>query len=248
MNILLTNDDGIDSPGLQALEDALSKDHDVYVVAPDGERSGMSHYITMKLPVRAQQRGRNRMAVSGSPADCVILALHGAIEVRPDVVISGPNLGANLGTDVVYSGTVAAARQASFGGVPGIALSVDSYRPPWYFSPVIGFLSRHIDELVALGAPDHFLNINAANRTDERMPIALTGLGRRTYDDKLFEYEAPSGDRYFFLDGMPDDSQVHPESDVAFVKSGGIALTPVSIYPNEQCDFSRYEGASFLQR
>lgn len=248
MNILLTNDDGIDSPGLQALEQAFSVRHSVWVVAPDGERSGMSHYITMKLPVRAQHRGENRLAISGSPADCVILALHGAIGVRPDVVISGPNLGANLGTDVVYSGTVAAARQASFAGVPGIALSVDSYSPPWHFSPLVDFVTEHIDELVSLWTPDHFLNINAANLDNGALPVALTALGRRTYSDRLYEYEAPSGDRYFFLDGAPDDSAVHPESDVSFVKSGGIAVTPVSIFPNEQCDFSQYEGASFLRR
>ncbi len=248
MNILLTNDDGIESPGLRALEESLSREHTVYVVAPDGERSGMSHYITMKLPVRAQKKGERRLAVSGSPADCVILALHGAIGVRPDVVISGPNLGANLGTDVVYSGTVAAARQAAFAGVPGIALSVDSYRPPWHFSPIVEFIRDHVDEIIGLWTPDHFLNINAANDSEGRMPVRLTTLGRRTYRDQLFEYEAPSGDKYFFLDGEPDDSAVHADSDVSFVKAGGIAMTPVAIYPNEQSDFSRYEGASFLQR
>ena len=136
MTVLLTNDDGIDSAGLEALRSHLSVHHDVWTVAPDGERSAMSHYITVRDPIRCREIGKQIYKSSGSPADCVIVGMVGGFATKPDIVVSGINIGPNLGTDIVLSGTVAAARQAAFMGVPGIAVSINTYSPPFHLEPL----------------------------------------------------------------------------------------------------------------
>ena len=113
MRVLIANDDGVFSPGLEAVRAALAPDHEVWVVAPDGERSAMSHYITIKGPVAVREISERVYSCSGSPADCVIVGLLEVLPELPDVVVSGINIGPNLGTDVIYSGTAAAARQAA---------------------------------------------------------------------------------------------------------------------------------------
>jgi 5'-nucleotidase len=127
MNILLTNDDGISSPGLLLLAEALRKNspHRIFVLAPDTDRSGYSHSIRFLWdPIKIASRGPDTWACSGSPADCVIMAMMGALPFKPDLVLSGINRGANLGTDLIDSGTAAAARQAGLGNIPGIAFSL----------------------------------------------------------------------------------------------------------------------------
>jgi len=118
MRILLTNDDGYASDGIKALAVALGGEHEVWTLAPDSERSGMSHSMSLRQPLKIRKLAEREYCCSGTPADCVILASHGVLPFSPDVVVSGINRGPNLGTDLVYSGTAAAARQASMNGVP----------------------------------------------------------------------------------------------------------------------------------
>ncbi len=246
MNILITNDDGIESPGLQALVEALSSDHHVDVIAPDGERSGMSHYLTMKGAIRCRRIDGRGYVISGSPADCVILGVLGVLDSKPDVVLSGINLGANLGTDVVYSGTAAAARQAAFMGIPGIAVSLTDAEPPCNFSPLVRFVSQRLHELVRLWDREHFININAPNREGEELPVVLTRLCRRHYGNRLRNHAGRNGEMYYYLDGAPTNNGVVPGTDWAAVEAGYISLSPVSIHPVEYTDVGDYREAEFL--
>ncbi|MFP4644219.1 MAG: 5'/3'-nucleotidase SurE [Spirochaetales bacterium] len=247
MNILITNDDGIDSPGLQALVDALSPDHAVEIIAPDGQRSGTSHYLTMHEAIRCRRVGDRARVISGSPADCVILGVLGALDTKPDVVLSGINLGANLGTDVVYSGTAAAARQAAFMGVPGIALSLTETNGTLNFRPLTNLVTHHLPELMDLWDADHFVNVNAPNTMASTLPIDIGRLCQRIYDDNLHAYTAPGGDVYYFLDGSLDDSAIVEGTDWGVVQSGAIAVSPVSIHPCEYPGAEKYRQARFLE-
>ena len=246
MNILVTNDDGIASPGLQALVEAVSADHHVDIIAPDGERSGMSHYLTMKDEIRCRRIDGRGYVISGSPADCVILGVLGVLDYKPDVVLSGINLGANLGTDVVYSGTAAAARQAAFMGIPGIAVSLTNADPPCNFSPLVRFISQYLGELIRLWDREHFININAPNSEFEELPVVLTRLSRRHYEDRLRNRVGRDGETYYYVEGAPSNNGVVPGTDWAAVEAGYISLSPVTIHPVEHSDVADYREAGFL--
>ena len=175
MTILLTNDDGIHAPGLWALYRALKSDHNLVVVAPERERSAVGHGITLHKPLRAYKvtvnGGDEGWAVTGTPADCVKLSMVELLGRRPDLVISGINPGANVGVNLNYSGTVAAAKEAALYGVPALAVSVQSPENPFY-DDAARFVAQLVPTLRAKGLPAGvFLNINLPN-----MP---TGCGRR---------------------------------------------------------------------
>jgi len=129
MKILLSNDDGYRAPGLRVLAEALARLGDLTVVAPDRDRSGASNSLTLDVPIRAEQLSNGFIRVTGTPTDCVHLAITGLLDAEPDLVVAGINHGANLGDDVIYSGTVAAATEGRFLGLPAIALSIDSHQP-----------------------------------------------------------------------------------------------------------------------
>ncbi|TVQ98947.1 MAG: 5'/3'-nucleotidase SurE [Spirochaetaceae bacterium] len=245
MRILLTNDDGVFSPGLEALRVALEPDHEVWVLAPDGERSAMSHYITLKGPVSVKELSHRVYCTSGSPADSVIIGL---LEVCPqpaDLVISGINIGPNLGTDIIYSGTVAAARQAAIMNVPGIAVSLDSYVEPFHFTPVAQFIAKHAEQLRGLWNHHHFINVNAPNTPNPISRVAITHPCRRLYKDHLVRFEGPRGDTYYFLSGSPVETELPPESDWHAVSNGIVAVSPISIDPINHHDDEAYRSAVF---
>jgi 5'/3'-nucleotidase len=248
VTVLLTNDDGIDSAGLEALRTALSQEHDVWIVAPDGERSAMSHYITVRDPIRCRKIGDQVFSSSGSPADCTILGLLGGLlPVAPDVVISGINIGANLGTDIIYSGTVAAARQAAFMGIPGIAVSVDTYSPPFHLDPIANFVVDHLDDFRELWNPRHFININAPNQDVADAPVRLTFPGWTMYDDHLERFDSPRGDSYYFLNGRPQEGTVEEGSDWHAVSQGAVSVSPVYLNPVDHHEGEAYRDALFLK-
>lgn len=242
MIILATNDDGIESPGLAAISDALAAaGHEVWRVAPDGERSGTSHSLTLHDPIRCRQVSERSFTISGSPADCVIVGLLGAIPVRPDVVVSGINIGPNLGTDIVYSGTAAAARQGAIMGVPSIAVSIYSYRPPLHFGPLSAFITENLADFTALLDGDHFLNVNGPNSADANLEARVTFPARRFYDDKLEAVQAPSGDYWYFLAGTVAKSKLEEGSDWFAVDRGYISVSPVEITPTGTPHFADYD-------
>lgn len=247
VTVLLTNDDGILSPGLKALHNAFSEHHDVWVVAPDGERSGFSNSITISEPIRCTEVEDQWYAISGTPADCVILATLGAIPKSPDVVVSGINIGPNLGSDIVYSGTCAGARQSAYKDIPGIAVSINSFHQPFFFEPVAQFLLEQLDELLRLWNADHFINVNAPNLA-EFHGIEITTPAQRRYEDRLLPFEPPRGGRYYFVDGRPELTKLEPGTDWHAVEHGALSVSPIMLNPVNHEVERHYRSSVFMQR
>jgi 5'-nucleotidase len=246
MRLLLTNDDGIDADGIQALVDALSSDHEVWVVAPETEKSGGSHSITLWDALRVRPRGDRRFACRGTPVDCVMAGVLGLVEGPIDLVLSGINHGPNLGTDILFSGTAAGARQGAIMGIPSVALSVLPYTPPFDFSNVAQFAARNLDLFKELGTDDHFLNINFPATGTEGASTAITFPSRRIYRDALTRQTAPNGDIYCFLGGPQPESFPEEGSDSTAVGQGVISISPVHAQPRNWVSIEeRYRRAKF---
>jgi 5'-nucleotidase len=189
MNILITNDDGIDSPGIKALEEKLKIKHRVVVVAPAEERSGFSNALTFIGKVKIKEIDKNHYKCSGTPADCVHKTMHNLIkDFFPDIVVSGINVGPNLGTDIIYSGTCGAARQAVIMGVPGVAVSIVSYKPPFFYDTAAEFIAANIDIFVKIWHKNHFLNINVPNKASGNLNIMVTNPSKRFYNEKINQF------------------------------------------------------------
>ncbi len=251
--ILVTNDDGIDGLGMKALADRLSAldGVDVYVLAPDSNRSAVSSLLTMSSPmkfVRRRDLGRNWFSCSGSPVDCVIAGLCSDVfgeRVKFDAVFSGINKGANLGTDIVYSGTCAAARQSVLYKVPGVAVSVESYDGSWKFDDVADFCAKNLDKLISLSASgsspssscDLFVSVNACS-SDNHKDAVFTSLCERDYCDRISILDDPNGNGdvfYGFFKGGEIKSRSRGgkapvDFDVSF--RGGISVTRVFAEPS----------------
>ena len=199
--ILLTNDDGIYAPGIQALREELSARWDTIVVAPDREQSAASHALTLNRPLRANHIGEGMISVDGTPTDCVMLAIKGLLKRKPTFVISGLNGGANLGDDVIYSGTVAAAAEATVLGIPAIAVSM--VEPEETDHAWGARITAHIAEKVMeRNLPeDVFLNVNLPKAwTGEK--FELTSLGTRSWRDVVTENIDPRGKTYYWIGGQ----------------------------------------------
>ena len=245
MRIMLTNDDGITSQGLAALKTALEKEHEVWVFAPDGERSGTSHRITLGEPVMKEKVADRVYACSGSPADCVLFSLLGALPFRPDIVVSGINIGPNIGTDLVYSGTAAAARQAALMGVPAVAVSLNAVRPPLFFDPLARFVARNVEQFVSLSDDKHFVNINAPN-LESYAGVAISSPSRRRYHDGLEEFCLPDGRTCYFLQGSAPQTDEEPGSDWEAVTQNKVSISPVLLQPVSHKENTRYHEARFI--
>lgn len=244
MRILLTNDDGIGSPGLRVLAEALQPEHEVWVVAPDTNRSGSSHSITLGTPSRFHRAAEREYACWGTPADCVLIALLGLVPAPVDLVLSGLNLGPNLGTDIVYSGTAAAARQGAFMGRPAVACSLATYSPPYHLEFPAAFLASNLEVFRSLWAEDHFLNINFPNSPAPATPV-VTRPARRIYKDALVRFEAPNGDLYCFLGGQTPAAALEQDSDHQAIELGRISLSPILIHPANHEIEHRYQAAAY---
>ncbi|MGH9430122.1 MAG: 5'/3'-nucleotidase SurE [Terriglobia bacterium] len=223
--LLLTNDDGVQAPGLKALEDALSPLGEVMVVAPDREMSGTSQSLTLHSPLRVRQLDERHYSVSGTPADAVILALHRLLPERPDLVVSGINPGGNLGENVVYSGTVAAAMEATLHGVSGIAMSLAS-RQELNFSVAAAFAAQIAAQVLAEGLPPGvMLNVNVPR--GEIRGISLTRQSRKVSQNIIHEKHDPRGRPYYWQDESVDVNRVEADSDYAAILAHRISITPL---------------------
>lgn len=231
MRVLITNDDGIGSLGLRRLAEALSADNEVWVIAPETEKSGGSHSITLRDSIRVKQVGERRFSCRGTPADCVLVALLGFIPVEIELVLSGINHGPNLGTDILYSGTAAGARQGALMGTPAVALSINSYIPPFDFDGPADFAARNLAIFRELWTDDHFLNINFPNGGCCQASPVITFPSRRIYRDRLETYTAPTGDLFCFLTGEFPEAHVEDGSDCQVVTAGNISISPVHAHP-----------------
>jgi 5'-nucleotidase len=233
MNIVLTNDDGISCEGLVKLAGALRGEtsHRVFVIAPDANRSGVSHAISLGGPLRVVSQGEDTWVCSGTPADCVIVATLGGLSVKPDLVISGINAGPNLGTDIVYSGTAAAARQAALHGIPAIALSLAGLTRPLYWDMAVAFAVEQLDTLRDLWVEDAFLNVNIPNVPAAPGEMVHTFPALRRYNDELVVFAAPSRDSYYFVKPGDIDTESEPGSDWDAVFRNRVSLSPIFIHP-----------------
>ena len=231
MRLLLCNDDGISARGLAALRDALAHDHDVTVVAPATEQSAKSHALTMHEPLRAREVEPGAWAVSGTPADCVYLALHNLLDEPPDLVVSGINRGSNLSNDVFYSGTVAAAMEACLQGAPAVAISLhiepDDRERHWDTAAHVA--QRIVRSTLANGLPPRrLLNVNVPNiPISELRGIKTATLGVRRYSARVDERRDPRGRRYFWIGGDHMHFEDDPASDGPIVEAGYAAVTPL---------------------
>ncbi|SRR5581483_749204 len=239
-NILVSNDDGIHAPGLAALAAALARVGEVYVVAPDRERSAVGHALTLHRPLRVEPVGARRFAVNGTPTDCVNLAILGILPVRPDVVVSGINSGSNLGDDVTYSGTVSAAMEGSLLGVPAMAVSlVDGgdgadYRAAARVAvELTRLLLRDRDSGVSL------VNVNVPRGTPKG--VRMTRLGRRVYSEKVTEQRDPRGKLYYWIGAGPPAWEAGEDTDFAAVHAGFVSVTPLHL------DLTSYDGLRALK-
>jgi len=233
--ILITNDDGIYAPGIQELRKALAELGPVAVVAPDAERSAFGHAITMAKPLRASSVVREGVdygtAVSGTPADCVKLAVHTLLPRYPRLVVSGINHGPNTGTNVLYSGTVSAAREGTIFNIPSLAVSLRSYKRDNDFSTAAAY-ARYFSRLILeRGLPEGvMLNLNVPDLpAPEIKGIRLTRLARYRYRDSYEVREDPRGRTYYWLTG--EDAEVlnpAPDVDAVAVDEGYVSVTPLN--------------------
>lgn len=237
MKILLTNDDGFDAPGIKELVRILSPLHEVWVVAPDRQRSGVSHAITLREPGRFQKITERQYTCSGTPVDCVVLSKLGALPCSPDVVISGINQGPNLGTDIIFSGTCGAARQAALGGIPGIAISCASYTAPYIYTAASSFLAENLEALAGACTRETFLNINVPSSEDIHLQALWVRPGRNRYLDSLNSFSAPDGSIYHFLGEGRHEIIEENDTDHSTLVSGKIAVSPVLVYPQIPAGF-----------
>jgi len=231
LRILLTNDDGIRSPGLQALRVRLSDIAEVSVVAPDVERSGSSHAVTLGQPLHAEEvshRGELLgLSLSGTPVDCVKYALCEHLEQRPDLVVSGINLGANAGISAFYSGTVAAAMEAAFFGIPAIAVSTDMNGGPVDCLPLAEITKGIVQRLRALLTTGQrvVLNVNFPALPPATFKgLKITRQGLAAFQDR---FERRSGEKGVYLAGVPADHGDALNIDVNALKAGYISVTPL---------------------
>jgi 5'-nucleotidase len=238
--ILACNDDGIQSEGLTRLVKALEPIDSVVVVAPDRERSAVSHALTLDRPLRAQEVKPAWFAVDGTPTDCVNLALNGLIEERPWLVVSGINRGANLGDDITYSGTVSAAVEAVLLGVPAVAFSQVG-RAAFNYEAAASFASALVVTLTKRELPpDTLLNVNVPERPDPA-GYAVTRQGRRRYSDAVVEKTDPRGRKYYWIGGDELDFDRQPGTDFSAVDAGMISVTPLHL------DLTNYDSMAAVE-
>ncbi len=234
MHLLITNDDGVQSAGLLALKRALEKEHEVAVFAPDRNWSAAGHSRKLHEPLTvrtlALEDGSSVTVSDGTPSDCVALALMGLVPGRPDLVVSGINRGPNVGSDVTYSGTVAAAMEAVLFGVPATAISLDGYGG-WDFAFAADFARRLVLEIARHGLPaDVLLNVNVPNRpADDVRGVALTRLGRRIYRDELVLLEEQGAERRYRLSGDVPTGEMIAGTDLAALAAGYVSITPLHL-------------------
>ncbi len=234
MRLLCTNDDGILAHGLDCLVKSAERLGDVTVVAPDREQSATSHSLTLHHPIRPVARGDQRWQVDGTPTDCVMLAIEALMPERPDFVLSGINHGQNMGEDVLYSGTVAAAMEGVTLGVPAIALSFaggELKADPALLTDQIPAVEALLRHLTTLQMPsDTLLNVNMPARSaSEIRGVRLTRLGRRVYSDSLMKMQDPRKREIFWIGGGSASWSGAADSDFRAVEDGYISVTPLTL-------------------
>lgn len=243
MLILVSNDDGIDSPGIRHLTSSLKKitKAKIVVVAPAREKSATSHSLTLHRPLRVERVGPNMYSVDGTPTDAVTLGVHSVLKKKPDLVISGINRGANLGEDVHYSGTVAAAMEGAIMGIPSVAISVVGNGKSFRYDAAARFGVKLARKVLKEGLPvGVVLNVNVPNLPEAQIKgFEITSLGKHSYGDVIIEKIDPRGRPYYWIGGDPHQFEDIEGSDCNAYVRNKISITPI------QVDLTHYP---FLQK
>ena len=241
MNILISNDDGYQASGIAALAAALEDIATIHVVAPDRDRSGASNSLTLDSPVRARVASNGYTCVDGTPTDCVHLAITGLLDTEPDMVVAGINSGANLGDDVLYSGTVAAAMEGRFLGFPAIAVSLATEKPAHYETAARVTVDL-VQRVMAGSLPaDTILNVNVPDVPWEELKgIQATRLGHRHKSEPVIKMNDPRGRPVYWVGPSGPEQDAGPGTDFHAVRTGYVSVTPLDV------DLTRYDAIDKL--
>lgn len=247
MRILLTNDDGINAPGLRCLIEIASKfSDDIWVVAPEVEQSGAGHSLSLRRPLRIETIAPTQFCINGTPTDCVLLALKEIMQDNPpDLLFSGVNRGANIGKDITYSGTIAAAMEGALFSIPSIALSQTCARdetPPW--DVPTHYAHDVIKQILSCSIPEHTLiNVNFPNTSVEEVKgVKVTPQGLCKLGERIYKNHDPEGVPYYWISTTRNTEGDKPNSDFAAVGEGYISVTPI------QLDLTHYDMVSSLDK
>ncbi|MEW6571613.1 MAG: 5'/3'-nucleotidase SurE [Nitrospirota bacterium] len=243
--ILVTNDDGINAPGLISLHASMKELGDAYIVAPDRERSAVSHSLTMHRPLKIEQHREKIYCINGTPTDCVAIGVNKILPERPAFVVSGINKGANLGDDITYSGTVSAAIESTIMSIPAFAISlvIQKVQKPQHFetaSKIALEIGRYIlDNSLPY---DTLLNVNVPDVTlHDIKGIKFTRQGKRIYDGSIHETFAPNGEKYYWIGGGNAYWEHGEDTDIQAVEESYVSITPLHL------DLTNYEALNFLK-
>jgi len=249
MRVLLTNDDGIYAPGLWALYKELEKDYELEVVAPDSEMSAVGHAITLSSPLRVQKAQRNGTffgyAVKGTPADCVKIAVQELLSRPPDIILSGINLGANVGVNVLYSGTVSAATEGAFLGIKSAAISLDTRQ-----NPDFRFAARFSRELIEFMRMSGLKERTALNVNIPALPadvitgVSITRQGLARSRESFERRTDPRGGVYYWLSGEFPAEETIPDADGTALRERKISITPISYDLSREDEIERLRACS----
>ena len=235
--ILVSNDDGFRSEGIQALAESMKSLGDIVIIAPDNEQSAASHALTLHRPLRLYQHDKNIFSVDGTPTDCVTLAIHEILpkqfkKRKPDFIVSGINRGANLGDDVHYSGTVSVAVEGAMNKIPSVAFSLVSWgQDKPHFSTAAHFAKKIMTKVMKEGLPQGItLNVNIPNYPLKQIKgIAVGKLGKRNYGEVIFEKKDPRNRTYFWIGGDDRTFNDIPDSDGNLIQKQKVSITPLQI-------------------
>ncbi|GJM10903.1 MAG: 5'-nucleotidase SurE [Lysobacteraceae bacterium] len=244
MHFLVSNDDGFDAPGIAVLAKAMADLGRVTMVAPDRDRSGASNSLTLDQPIRARRRGEGNFSVAGTPTDCVHLALTGLLQDQPDMVVSGINYGANVGDDVLYSGTVAAAMEGRFLGLPAMAVSLVTQGKAQNFDSAGLAAARITRRLLVDPLPaDTILNVNVPDLPmDQIKGYEVTRLGHRHQAEPAIRTEDPRGRPLYWIGPPGAEDDDGPGTDFHALRAGFVSITPI------HTDLTRYQALENVAR
>ncbi len=241
--IVVTNDDGIHSPGLHALFEAMNQIGEAFIVAPDRERSAVSHALTLHRPLKVEELRKNVYSVNGTPTDCVALAINKILPRKPDLIASGINSGANLGDDITYSGTVSAAIEGTILGVSSFAISLAGDRP-FFYETAVPFAIMIAKYILDKSLPyDTLLNVNVPNIPLEAIRgVKITRQGKRVYDNAIKEVFSPWGDKHYWIGGGDPYWEHGEDMDIQAVIDRYVSVTPIHL------DLTNYEALDYLKK
>lgn len=243
MIILVTNDDGVHSPGLIALFKAMKEIGDAYIVAPDRERSAVGHSLTLHRPLKVEELRERVYSINGTPTDAVVVGVSKVLPQKPDIVVSGINRGGNLGDDITYSGTVSAAIEGTMLNIPSFAISTPGDKN-FHFETAAFFAAVVAQYIIDNPLPyDTFLNVNVPNLPKNLVKgIRLTRQGRRTYDNSIKEVFSPRDERHYWIGGGMLYWEHADDTDIHAVEEGYVSVSPIHL------DLTNYSALEFLKK